>query len=104
MCADFHCNTKVCLVELNWDLFGNVFLIVTVQFGLDTLLESHSSLAQMLLVFHFIMVEILAYLRCENEDGKLKFNEFTASVEYSGRTGAGLSYDFCVFCFFKNIF
>lgn len=49
MCVQtFSCNANVCLVELNWDLFGNIFPIVTVQFVLDTLIELHSFLAQML--------------------------------------------------------
>jgi len=38
----------MCFMELNGDLFGNIVSTVTVQFVLDTLLESHSSLAQML--------------------------------------------------------
>jgi len=52
-------------------------------------------------MFNFVMVQILVYLRHQNGGGKLKFNEFTGSVEYSGRTTAGLSYEFCV-CFFKK--
>lgn len=63
------------MVELNWD-FSNVFPIVIVQFVLDTLFESHSSLAQMLPIC-FIVVEIVVDLR----HGKLNCNEFTARVE-----------------------
>lgn len=63
------------MVELNWD-FSDVFPIVIVQFVLDTLFESHSSLAQMLPIC-LIVVQILVYLR----RGKLNCNDFTVSVE-----------------------
>lgn len=48
-------------------------------------------------MFYFIKIQKLVYLRHENEDVKLKFNKFIASVEYSNATDSGLSYNFYVF-------
>lgn len=55
-------------------------------------------------MFSFLMVQIFQYFRHKNGDGKLKFNEFTASIENWDKSGAGLSYDFCVLGFFKKVY